>query len=567
MSNRFLSKFENNEKIILLISFCIIAIYLLPLYIFGENTHVRVHDNLDSNVAWYRTLINSGQLFAPLDATIPQIMNGTLPRGALESEFSLIVWLYVLFPTMVAYAISQTLTRIFAFIGMYLLLKTHVLKDKKMRIINAFVSVCFALTPFWPSGMLSTLGMPLALWAFLSIRSGGGHWKHWLTIILLPFYSSFVLGFFFFLTAIGILWLYDLMTKKRFNLPFFGSLCLMTTLYLIVGYRLMSSLVIKGVPNSRQEFVSSRLSLASTVRLTFKNFIIGHTHDLTMHTFIILPLTLVILGLILINRKWKEEKSFILLFILNFALSTWYAFWFFKGWRPIKEHFTFLRTFNFARFHFLRPLVIYVSFAIGLGILWKIGKYGRQLVVLLLIAQIGILFYFNDAFLYKNQPTVKQFFAVNQFQDIKKYIGKNPSSYRVISLGLHPSIAQYNGFYTLDSYNNYYPLSYKYEFRKIIASELDKKASLKKYYDTWGNRVYLFSSELGKKYDYRSYSKKKVKHLNLNTRALWRMGGRYVISSVPILNAHHNHLSLLKTFRDAASSTAWKIYLYQVHPE
>ena len=124
---------KKQENIFILLALLIISIYLSPLFILGENAHIRVHDNLDSNIAWYKVLANSGQLFSGVEATIPQIING-LPRNAFGSEFSGIVWLYVLFPTMTAYGISQAITRFFAFIGMYLLLKDHFLTDSKYSI-------------------------------------------------------------------------------------------------------------------------------------------------------------------------------------------------------------------------------------------------------------------------------------------------------------------------------------------------------------------------------------------------------------------------------------------------
>ena len=65
--------------------------------------------------------------------------------------------------------------------------------------------------------------------------------------------------------------------------------------------------------------------------------------------------------------------------------------------------------------------------------------------------------------------------------------------YRVASIGIHPAIAQYNGFYTLDTYNNFYPLSYKHEFRKIIEKELEKNKKIRNYFDAWGGRCYFFT--------------------------------------------------------------------------
>ena len=105
------------------------------MFILGENAHIRVHDNLDSNLAWYKVLSESGEIFGSLKAVIPQVMNG-LPRNAYGTEFSGIVWLYALFPTMVAYGLSQTITRVVAFWGMYLLLHDHFLQGKEWGVIR-----------------------------------------------------------------------------------------------------------------------------------------------------------------------------------------------------------------------------------------------------------------------------------------------------------------------------------------------------------------------------------------------------------------------------------------------
>jgi hypothetical protein len=553
--------FRNKENIYILLALLIISVYLSPLFILGEDAHIRVHDNLDSNIAWYKVLARSGELFGGFNATIPQIING-LPRNAFGSEFSGIVWLYALFPTMVAYGISQAITRFVAFLGMYILLRDHFLVESKDSLIRVGVALAFSLTPFWPSGMLSTLGMPLALWSFLNIRKGIKTWKNILVLTLLPFYSSIVLGFFFFLTAIGFLWVRDLLKKKSWNLRFLFALIYMTTIYLLVEYRLVYSFLFTKELNSRDEYFHAELPLWRVIRLTYKNFVLGHTHVMTVHTMIILPVLFFALFIIIINKKWKEEWLFIFLFFLNFGLSLWYAFWFYEGWLPLTRRFHFMDTFNFARFHFLRPLIIYVSFGLGLKILWNLGRTWKPAVQLLLIGQIFILFGYNDELVYKKKPTVKQFYAENQFHEIKEYINKPVEEYRVASIGLHPAIAQYNGFYTLDTYNNFYPLKYKHEFRKIIEKELDKNKKIRKYFDKWGGRCYFFTDELGKRYMYKKKSKKKLKSINLNLEPFKQMGGQYLFSGVPILNAKDNGLILEKIF--VSKNSAWKIYLYKV---
>lgn len=550
------------EKKQLFIAFIIILLFVSPLFILGENAHIRVHDNLDSNLAWYKVLVNSGQLFGSVDAKIPQVMNG-LPRYAYGSEWTGIVLLHALFPTMTAYALSQTITRVFAFIGMYLLLRDFFIKERKAHFIAVGVALAFALTPFWPSGMLSTLGHPLALWAFLKIREGKDTWKEWLTICLLPFYSSIVLGFFFFLVAMFIFWLVDVIRVKKLNGRFLFSIILMGLIFLLVEYRLVYATLFSDEVSHRTEFISSRHDLFRSLRLSLKNFVLGHTHVMTNHTVVILPILLLVVVLILLRKQWRQEKLILFLFVLNYALSLWYALWFNVMWIPLKEKIDLLNTFNFARFHFLRPLIIYLSFGLSLFYLWRMGW--RKIVTIAILAQILVLIPFNEEIHYRfihHTPTVNEFYATELFQEIKEYIGRPQSEYRVVSIGLHPAVSQYNGFYTLDTYSNFYPLQYKYQFREIIANELDKNKGLRIYYDEWGSRCYVFVDELGKKYDFRKNSKRVIQNLDLNTKALYEMGGRYILSSVPIENAKDNELVFEKSFEHPEA--AWRVYLYRV---
>ncbi|MET1177267.1 DUF6044 family protein [Peribacillus simplex] len=552
---------ENQERVQILFALLVIVLYLSPLFILGENAHIRVHDNLDSNLAWYKVLSESGELFGAIDAKIPQIMNG-LPRNAFGSEFSIIVWLHSLFPTMVAYAMSQALTRFIAFFGMYILLKKHLITGSRSGWIRVGTSLAFALTPFWPSGMLSTLGMPLALWAFLNIRGKDHSWKNYLVLTLLPLYSSIVLGFFFFLVAMGFLWLTDLIRKKGWNITFLLSIVYMTVIFGMVEYRLVASFIFDSEPNSRDEYFHARLPLEWVIKLTFKNFVLGHTHVMTVHALIILPITIFAFYIILTKKLWRQEKVYVFLFCLNFILSAWYAFWFYKGWVPLTERFHTLDTFNFARFHFLRPMVIYVGFALAIKIIWENSDYAKKTLSIFIAVQIMVLMGFNEEITHNKKPSFKEFYSESLFREIKDHIDLPQEEYRVASIGLHPAIAQFNGFYTLDSYNNFYPLTYKHQFRQIIENELAKNKNIRIYFDEWGGRCYLFSDELGKHYMFKKSSRKELENLDLNMDAFKGLGGKYIFSAIPINNAEENGLVLDRIFTKKGS--VWKIYLYRV---
>lgn len=534
--------------------------YLLPLFWLGEQAHVRIHDNLDSNVVWYKNLVESGSIHAGLQDTVPNLVGDSVSRNAFVSEWTGIIWLYQWFSPFTAYVISQALTRIFAFIGLYLLLRDH-LKLQLPRAVIMFVAVLFAWTPVWPSGMLSTLGMPLLLWAYLNLWQKQRTGWSLLTLALVPFYSSFVLGIVFFLALLALFGLYREWRQKSFHALFWTAFGAQVLFYLLIEYRLVYLMLWESDVTSRDQFDIGHNGFWRTIRLFFKQFVLGHTHAEAAQTPILLFL---ILGVFVVavyrkdsTARWLKQGLMLLV-----GLSLWYACWFYTGWQPLKERIHVMQTFNFARFHFIEPMLWYILFALAMDWLWRRSR--QRLVLVAVLLQAVVLLIWNPEIIYRNQPSFSEFYAVRQFAQIQSYIGKPIDTYQVISLGLHPAIAQYNDFRTLDGYVNFYPLTYKQKFRTIIKGELNKSPELKHYFDDWGNRVYIYSAELGKNYDYTKTNQQPVRHLDINVRQLKQMGGAYLLSAVPIENAPSIGLEFEKMFRDKQS--AWIIYLYRVAP-
>lgn len=127
---------------------------------------------------------------------------------------------------------------------------------------------------------------------------------------------------------------------------------------------------------------------------------------------------------------------------------------------------------------------------------------------------------------------------------------------------MHPSVTQFNGFYTLDAYLTNYSLAYKCEFRKIVHKELDKDARVRDYFDGWGNRCYIFPAELKINSLCSADEHLVLHHLDLDTAQLRAMGGEYVISAVFIEDSERAGLSLEKEFFSTGSF--WHVYLYHV---
>lgn len=83
------------------------------------------------------------------------------------------------------------------------------------------------------------------------------------------------------------------------------------------------------------------------------------------------------------------------------------------------------------------------------------------------------------------------------FARIDQAIGADKDNYSVVSLGIYPSVALYHGYTCADGYSNNYDLAYKYQFRQMMARELEESDESRRYFDEWGNRLYLTGAPYG----------------------------------------------------------------------
>jgi hypothetical protein len=539
-----------------------IAMYLLPYLVLGPDVHVPIHDNLDGVVARTRMLADSGLLFARGDTIVPAMMGG-LPRAAFGSELNVLVWMFHLFGAFPAYVLNQALMRAVAFAGMLLLLRRHVVPGGPWPVAVG-VALTFALLPFWPMGGLNVAGQPLALHAFLNVRAGTARRSDWAVILLLPLYASLVFAFAFFLAVMGLLWLRDAVVQRRANRPFLLAIVLMALVFSGVEYRLVWGLVDPAFVSHRTEFAKSTTPLGPALRLALQNFLQGQYHAHSLHGTFILPAAVAALLLGLSRRR--TDRLLLSLVGLSAAISLFYGLWTWDGLDFLRRDVALLRMVNVTRFHFLHPMLWALIFALSLATIARLGRTGMAVAGLLLVAQIGLAVTHHPEWVGRRagSPTWRAFFATDLFERLAGAIGRDRSEYRVVSLGLYPSVALYNGFRTLDGYHPSYPLAYKRAFRGIIAPELAKNPRLRAYFDGWGSRCYLMAGELGKRFDYDRRTRKSVNRLALDTRRLKAMGGDYVLSAVEIENAAAIGLRPLGVFADPRA--AWRVRVYRVAP-
>ena len=112
---------------------------------------------------------------------------------------------------------------------------------------------------------------------------------------------------------------------------------------------------------------------------------------------------------------------------------------------------------------------------------------------------------------------------------------------RVLSVDLDPMVAVMNNIKVIDGYHNIYPLKYKFQFRKIIQKELENNSGLKKYYDNYGSRVYVFVND--------------PNDINIDFTEAKRLGAEFIISKYKI------NLPTVKLVNDKFK---YKIFLYRI---
>lgn len=304
----------------MLLALLVLLIYLSPNIFFPEEARYLIHDNLDSNVVWYKNLAESGMMFAPNDAIVPNSLDG-LPRGCYPPQFNLTILLFWLFPTLVAYNINTVLMHALAFFSMYVFAQTFIFK-KHHQWTLILVSLCFSLLPFWPSGGAAVAGQPLLLYAFLNILSKNYNLKNWLIITVTPFYSTLAFVNLFFIPLLFLAFLVHSFVKKQFNVRFVLSLGLFVIVSVLFEYRLFIMQFVNHFENHRALLSHSvEVNFNGVIGISLLLVLKGHYHFFAGQYPFILLLTM--LAMIFGNKKQKIVIAILLSCI--FCLSMFYV--------------------------------------------------------------------------------------------------------------------------------------------------------------------------------------------------------------------------------------------------
>ena len=552
----------------------VLGLYLLPVLLLGPRSYVTIDDNLDSELTAPYLLPRLGVAldYRPTTLLAP-IMDG-LPRNAVRPGLSATVGVFGLLAPLPAYWLHQALVRLLGLLGLYALARAYWLRGPAQRPLAALLALAWATLPFYSIYGLSVAGQPWVLLALLNLRAGRRHWWNWAVLAGFPLWSAFVfLGPFILATTVGgLLWDARPGGQPRHWRAVLVGLGVLLLSYLVVEYPLLYSLLTRQYISHRVEFNLTRLmpiSFWGSVKSAGQHFLLGQYHA----GLFFRGVPLVAAGLALAagtaaRRRAARWRLGPLLVALAAAavLCGFYP----PLVRLLQPLVPALRTFNFSRFYFLAPLLWFVVLALSLGYLPS-----RRLQTALVVAQLLVGLAFNTEWTTNlralagrarpTEPGYAAYVAPPLFAKLQTLLyertGRAPAGYRVACLGLPPAVAQLNGFYTLDSYQNNYPLRYKHQFRPLIAGELAKSPPLRAYFDYWGNRCYLFSAELGKDFRVGAFQHRVVQHWAFDAAAFGQMGGRFVLSAARLARPAESGLRLVAVVTD--SRAYWALYVYE----
>jgi len=604
----------NNTKILYVISLFIILFYLSPFFLYSEDLYIQIYDNLDSNHIWLKILAESGMIFSDSIEIIPNMMSG-LPRLSYGTEYNALLWLYVLFEPFTAYSINEVILHIFAFFSMLILLKRYFIKETTLNrnLIIFTSSLLFSLVPFWPSGGLGIPSIPLVSYSFLNIFYNKDTKKDWIILFLIPFYSIFILSYFFYLLLLILFIIYLSIKHKKVYWNFLSAILFMTTIFLLIDYRLISAMFVDNhFISHRTEFLVHKNILIDSYKLFILDFFNGNNNQISAQFPFVIAVSLsayllsfnkrkytykesitiillfsllsyfsvwhillvnlytlpIIFFILLVTLKYSYEKKIAYILLTILILSAWSGFWFSEELKSLFPNTLLIEKINFSRFTFLQPFFWYLLLVAAFIVISNRIKFSSLIIPIIAIFILSQEFkdkYFIQVDEDKYEATYRAYYAKKLFTIIDKYIDKDKSTYRVGSIGLEPAVSLYNGFYTIDGYSANYPLEYKHTFNKILQSNLYTNKSLKPLFTEWGSKCYLFGPDASLTYSFDAgdYNRNtQIPYFVFDIETLRELQTKYIFSAYEIIYPDPKEIKLLRLFTQEESY--WDIYLYQI---
>lgn len=501
-------RFKRHELHIIFL-FLLSLNYIIPFFIFGNIT-LFYHDTLDSEIV-FNTVI--GRAFSDNFDSLKLFLNEEIPIEYLRRAYQPFTILYYFLSPELAYWFIDISVKLTAYFSFFSLAK----KINKNIFICALGAALFASINERTVEGFGFAYMPYLIY-LVSFKSNI-KLKHFVITFLVGLNTDLVTCFTTVPVLICVLYILNTKDKKNFIrdlillISIFIFSILISNFNLIYGQLKYSEIQRLDFFYESQPFLMNILNYFIEL-IKFPNFdwtLLKHLPQLIIF--------LTALALALVYNEKKTLKLFYLILLINFV-----PFFFrtesVSNLRNIDNG--FFKTFHFEYITSIIPLIFTIMLICVLKKNFLLNFLTKFFLLLLIIFQINssivpaVKKFITNKNDYRNVYTFSGYYMYDDYKKIKNLV-KNK---KTLSVGYDPMVAVMNNIYAIDGYHNVYPLDYKKKFREIIEKELNKDASLKKYYDNWGNRVYAFISD--------------EHNIDLNFLKAKSLGAEYLISKYTI---------------------------------
>lgn len=571
-----------NRYIWFWLGMAVMVLTVVPNLILGEQSIFTSHDQLDGEMIAY--ILQAKHLFS--GGTLPEFMGG-MPKTALTPPAPVCVLLFLRGDYFAALLTMQLAGRIVGFAGMYLLAR----EAGSAPWTAAAAGALYGLLPFLPVYGLSQYGIPMLFWCVTRLRSGRRLVASYCYVAFYGLASSLVLVGFG-LLGMGFVVLLGDFVRKKAPWHFLAAWQLLLFTYIAENFRLLCDLAGPGGDSHKAEYVLGEMPFWGTL---LRNLSSGGQHS-EGYQKLLVPVTLVLaVGMVFLAGAGRGNlpagvkgplKCMGICLGWNIFFASASALWVCTVGVAFRSRMDAMRAFQLDRLLWIAPCLWYLLAACGYTVLerlWKcrrgIGRIAAGGCMAVTAAAAGItgIWILLSGDVKSNMGKLRDpeysllsfsdYYAVGVMEQVRDFLaeygGAAQEDYRVVSLGIDPSAALYHGFYCLDGYSNNYSAAYKHEFRKVIAPELERSEYLRAYFDDWGNRCYMFSSECP---GYYTIEKGRFffRDYRLDAEALREMGCRYLLSAAYIQNAADQGLKLLNEEPFETQDSYYGIYVYEV---
>ncbi len=540
--------------------FVLFILYFSPYLILGEQFPLDVFDNMNSNIVWTKTAVKHWNLLFSPQTPLPNMLGGEVPFSSVYPNIDIATFFMATFGYYWGFVINKMIMALIGYFGM-LAMFSSLFKIENQN-IKWLLAMSFSFIPFWGFS-LNVIGLPMVAYAFAQIYQNKSTFWHWLLLILFTFYSNMVLIGIFTILICGYIFLYYTIKNKAFNRSFLGAIILFGVSYLVSNSPLIYSfLFAEDYISHRVEMVIFDMDFTSTIdylwNIIYRGDFSYHGQKYYLHTIYILP---VIIGTFWLSKT--DRPQFIKHLWFYYFVS--HLLMFVSTWKPFVQEFnTLFKILPIALDRFLWYIPIFWVVHIGLisdRISAKKPKL-KPIFYILILLQTGIIIYNHKYIVNHGEVSFTEYYSETLFDDVKKTIDQDPTTYKVLSIGMEPAITQYNGFYTLDGFSASYSLAYKHKFRNIVKDELMKEGGwpVRQKFDFWGSMCYAYSQDFGRNFGKKHW--KPINNLAFNWKKAKEMGAKYVFAPCEINLDHTPELKLLKNYKD--SSYYYPLRIYQI---